>query len=393
LECFLRRSDLVGTYVVPAVLFGMPFCREESDVTPDWFHATDRDAPDFQLVPDAEKRDCRLWLVDGAENDDERKEVTGPLDTDLGYVAMAYDARWLLRSSYAAKMFWEVDVKRRRREQDQANAFRCGRLHYGTADFVLVPPEETSGTKRKKDDDDKDDDVKMEEDDSMKPPPLDLLRGGSLKRSKTDDFEDDDDDDEERRRGPAAAAAAAASTTKKDKEPVRVPGAHDSLVFRSLEVVDGCVAYNFLFRVSRVCAKLFVLVDLRSPDDPIDPRVDIAALKLAQTAVARCVNFLANPRHNVLTEDWPDLGRPLSFFGIASHLPEPPLTPHPGQGRDEAHQAAARAQHQLRQQQHQQRDHPSSSKTPAAGTSSSSEPPPREDAVVPMDEDVGGAAR
>jgi len=147
------------------------------------------------------------------------------------------------------------------------------------------------------------------------------------------------------------------------KEAVVITGSHESMAFRSLEVVRGIVAYNFLFRVERLCAKLFVLVELRDPEAPIDVSIDLAALKLAQTAAFRCAQFLEDPAKNVLTDDWPELGRPLSFFGIQSQVkdddslssedesPEEKKnaipSPRPGEGRAEAAAAALAAKNAL----------------------------------------------
>lgn len=87
--------------------------------------------------------------------------------------------------------------------------------------------------------------------------------------------------------------------------PVALPGAGDSRVFRSRAIINGLVAFNCLFRFGRVCAKLFLLVELRQ-EDVVDPAVTLAVLGFASTALANVRAILEDPKANPVLSDLPD---------------------------------------------------------------------------------------
>lgn len=85
--------------------------------------------------------------------------------------------------------------------------------------------------------------------------------------------------------------------------PAAIAGADRALVFRSSHVVDMCLTYNCLFQVNRVCAQLYVLVELKH-DQP-DPAIDLGVLALAAAAVSNTRRFLDDSKSNRLLPDWP----------------------------------------------------------------------------------------
>lgn len=87
--------------------------------------------------------------------------------------------------------------------------------------------------------------------------------------------------------------------------PVAIAGTEDSRVYRSKKIVQGTVAFNCIFRINRVCAKLYILVDLEE-HAAVDPNVTIGVLALAATAASNLHKFLTNHKANRLVKDLPD---------------------------------------------------------------------------------------
>ena len=68
-------------------------------------------------------------------------------------------------------------------------------------------------------------------------------------------------------------------------KPVRLDGADDSLVLRSQKYNNGCVAFNLLFRVGCVCAKVFLVV--ATPGTLAEDSFQGHAVRAGELAVAK----------------------------------------------------------------------------------------------------------
>lgn len=228
----LQRSQVIGRSITPGVLEGVPpqfvVDLEGAPPSPEWWPSKDAK---FEDLFDSEARVARVWRAC------KDKSLPG-LDTPaLAVVALAFDARWLLRSEHAAQSYWHhCMLQDRTHEHDDSDPFRCSRLDYAQNGFALALEEP----------------------------------GG-----------------------------------EDNGRPVALPGANDSRVFRSRAIINGLVAFNCLFRLGRICAKLFVLVELRQ-EDVVDPAITLAVLGLASTALANVRAILEDPKANPLLNDLPD---------------------------------------------------------------------------------------